>query len=229
MACCRRISSWSSIAVWPALPHRHGALARRPAGGVHRHAGHVTQLYVRGLDRAEATPIPGTEGASGPFFSPDGAWIGFWADNKIKKVPVAGGPPATICDVPAGGGWGASWGEDGTIFFAEPSRASPRCLRPAERQPRSPRPMPSRASVICCRNALPGGKALLFTVMTARRLGDGERRSAVARHRRAARPHSRRRRRPLRQHGAPCVHEDRHADGRAVRRRSRQVTGAPWP
>ncbi len=75
-------------------------------------------MYVRGLDRAEATPVSGDRRRRGPFFSPDGAWIGFWADNTIKKVPAAGGPPATICDVPAGGGWGASWGEDGTIFFA---------------------------------------------------------------------------------------------------------------
>jgi eukaryotic-like serine/threonine-protein kinase len=80
--------------------------------------GTVTQLYVRGLDRSEATPLQGTEGGIGPFFSPDGAWIGFWAGNAIKKVPVAGGPPATISSVPEGGSWGASWGEDGTIFFA---------------------------------------------------------------------------------------------------------------
>src|SRR4029077_11578801 len=86
--------------------------------------GTVTQLYVRELDRVEATPVPGTEGAIAPFFSPDGGWIGFWADNKIKKVPAVGGPPVTICDAPgvssiglSGGLWGASWGEDDTIFF----------------------------------------------------------------------------------------------------------------
>jgi eukaryotic-like serine/threonine-protein kinase len=79
---------------------------------------YVPQLYVRQLDRPEATLLPGTEGAIGPFFSPDGAWIGFWADNKIKKIPVAGGPPFTICDLPPGRGWGASWAEDDTIFFA---------------------------------------------------------------------------------------------------------------
>ena len=78
----------------------------------------ATQLYRRSLDQADATPLAGTEGAVGPFFSPDGGWIGFWADNKIKKVPTAGGPPFTICDTPPGSIWGASWAEDGTIFFA---------------------------------------------------------------------------------------------------------------
>ena len=80
--------------------------------------GGAAQLYRRPLDRAEATPMPGTDGAAGPFFSPDGAWIGFWADNKIKKIPAAGGPAFTICDLPPGGVWGAGWAQDGTIFFA---------------------------------------------------------------------------------------------------------------
>ena len=79
--------------------------------------GLVTQLYLRRLDRPEATPIAGTENASGPFFSPDGAWIGFWTDKTLKKVAVAGGAPATIADVPARDGSGASWAEDGAIFF----------------------------------------------------------------------------------------------------------------
>jgi eukaryotic-like serine/threonine-protein kinase len=78
----------------------------------------ATQLYLRRLDRAEAVAVPGTEGANGPFFSPDGAWIGFWADNKIKKVPASGGAVAAICDVPSGGALGAAWAPDGTIFFS---------------------------------------------------------------------------------------------------------------
>ena len=47
--------------------------------------GTVTQLYQRDLHQADARPIPGTEGGSEPFFSPDGAWIGFTADNKITS------------------------------------------------------------------------------------------------------------------------------------------------
>src|SRR5262249_26691402 len=82
--------------------------------------GTVTQLFNRRLDEAEATVMAGTEGARGPFFSPDGQWIGFWADNKLKKAPVGGGPPAVICDAAtlSQGLFGASWGSDDTIVFS---------------------------------------------------------------------------------------------------------------
>jgi serine/threonine-protein kinase len=125
--------------------------------------GTETQLYARGLDDADATPLPGTEGASGPFFSPDGAWIGFWGDNTIKKVPAAGGPPATIIDVREGRGWGASWGEDGTIFFAgrtgiwkvSSAGGTPAQVTDASKGERHLLPQ-----------SLPGGNALVFTSLT---------------------------------------------------------------
>jgi len=49
------------------------------------------QLFVRKLDQLQPAPLAGTEGAEGPFFSPDGQWIGFFASGKLKKVSVAGG------------------------------------------------------------------------------------------------------------------------------------------
>ena len=73
------------------------------------------RLYVRPLDRFEATPLAGTEGAYGPFFSPDGAWIGFFADNQLKKVPVGGGPVSILADAPLS--TGAAWSEKGRIAF----------------------------------------------------------------------------------------------------------------
>ena len=76
----------------------------------------VRQLYLRALDQFDATPIPNTEGAFGPFFSPDGRWIGFFAENKLKKVAVPGGSPITLCDAP--NPYGGSWGTDGTILFS---------------------------------------------------------------------------------------------------------------
>jgi serine/threonine-protein kinase len=81
--------------------------------------GETEQLYVRPLARAEATPIPGTENATSPFFSPDGQWIGFFADGKLRKVSLAGGPPVSICAATRDSR--ASWGRDGTIVFAPPS------------------------------------------------------------------------------------------------------------
>ena len=56
------------------------------------------RLYLRRLDRSEAEPIAGTEGGDNPFLSPDNRWVGFSADGKLKKVPVEGGVPSTLCD-----------------------------------------------------------------------------------------------------------------------------------
>ncbi|MBI3207510.1 MAG: PD40 domain-containing protein [Candidatus Solibacter usitatus] len=72
------------------------------------------QLYLRRLDQEIAVPISGTEGASLPFLSPDGNWIGFFADQKLKKVPVNGGVAISLCD--AENNRGGSWGEDGFII-----------------------------------------------------------------------------------------------------------------
>ena len=76
-----------------------------------------TQLYVRPLNEVDAVPLRGTEGASQPFFSPDGKWVGFFAGRKLKKVPLAGGPALVIADVP-GPPRGASWGPNDDIFCA---------------------------------------------------------------------------------------------------------------
>jgi len=84
--------------------------------------GASTQLYERPLDGYENSPIPGTEGGTNPFFSPDGRWIGFWVDDTLKvggtlkKVPAAGGPVTTITD---GAQYlGAAWVPDDTIVYA---------------------------------------------------------------------------------------------------------------
>jgi DNA-binding winged helix-turn-helix (wHTH) protein len=73
------------------------------------------QLATRRLDQSTVTILLGTEGAVDPFFSPDGQWIGFFAGQKLKKMPLQGGGVVSLCDN-AGLGHGASWGEDGTII-----------------------------------------------------------------------------------------------------------------
>lgn len=78
--------------------------------------GNTTQLMVRALDSGTARPLPGTSGAVSPFFSPDGEWLGFFADGKLKKTPFAGGTAIAICDAPDG--LGGSWSGTGTIVFA---------------------------------------------------------------------------------------------------------------
>ena len=78
--------------------------------------GEAHQLFIRPLDRLESAPIPGTERARFPFFSPDGAWIAFFADDALKKVLLPGGQSVPICAAP-GFPTGGAWGPDGTIVF----------------------------------------------------------------------------------------------------------------
>jgi serine/threonine protein kinase len=74
------------------------------------------QLYLRELDSWQSKPIPGTEGAISPFFSPDGQWIAFFTMDKLKKVSISGGAPMTLAGV--ANARGGSWGKDGNIVFA---------------------------------------------------------------------------------------------------------------
>jgi len=75
------------------------------------------QLYLRSMDQMEATPVRGTQGgAQGPFFSPDGLWVGFWVRGQLKKVAIRGGAPVSICDI-AINPRGARWGAENTIVF----------------------------------------------------------------------------------------------------------------
>ena len=124
------------------------------------------QLFQRGLDSAEVSAIPGTEGASSPFFSPDGQWVGFYADGKIKKVALSGGV-ATICDA-QGSLLGATWGRDDTIVF--PKTWTSGLVRvPASGG--TPQPLTTVSATGVNRGHLwpeflPGDKAVLFTIFT---------------------------------------------------------------
>jgi serine/threonine-protein kinase len=74
----------------------------------------TTRLYTRSLAELTAHELPGTADARGPFFSPDGRWVGFMADGKLKKTLVAGGgSPITLAD--ASDFLGATWGANGNI------------------------------------------------------------------------------------------------------------------
>jgi eukaryotic-like serine/threonine-protein kinase len=80
------------------------------------------RLFVRRMDRVEATPLPGTDGGHGPFVSPDGRWVAFFANGALRKVPIDGGEPQVICAVPTG--VGGTWLSDEEIVFA-PDWTSP--------------------------------------------------------------------------------------------------------
>jgi Tol biopolymer transport system component len=98
--------SLSSMAVSP--DGRRLAITGADASG-------KTQLWVRPLDSLTVQPMAGTEGALYPFWSPDSRFIGFFADNKLKKMEATGGPPLTLCDAPQGRG--GAWNRDGVIIF----------------------------------------------------------------------------------------------------------------
>ena len=73
-------------------------------------------LWVRPLDSLDAEALPGTDGASYPFWSPDSQFVGFFAQRKLKKIEATGGPVQTLCDavLPRGG----TWNRAGVIVFS---------------------------------------------------------------------------------------------------------------
>jgi Tol biopolymer transport system component len=73
------------------------------------------QLWLRALDALQAQPMPFTEDATYPFWSPDSRYIGFFAQGKLKKVAASGGPAQSLCDAPVGRG--GSWNRDDVILF----------------------------------------------------------------------------------------------------------------
>jgi eukaryotic-like serine/threonine-protein kinase len=78
--------------------------------------GKVTQLWVRPLNSFAGRALPGTEDTSFAFWSPDSHNLGFFAQGKLKRIAVAGGPPQALCD--ADSSRGASWGRTDEIIFS---------------------------------------------------------------------------------------------------------------
>ena len=128
--------------------------------------GDTARLMVRAINRPEAVGLRGTNFASSPFYSPDGQWIGFFAEGEIRKVAISGGSPITLCRI-RGGARGASWGSNDTIVFATSaartglwsvpaSGGEPRVLTvPDSMQGESAHQFPA---------ILPSGRAVLFTI-----------------------------------------------------------------
>lgn len=84
----------------------------------------TTRLWLRPLASLAAKALEGTEYANQPFWSPDSRHVGFFADSKLKKISIAGGPPEILAQAPDMRG--ASWGKGGVIVFA-PNAAGPLC------------------------------------------------------------------------------------------------------
>jgi Tol biopolymer transport system component len=77
----------------------------------------TSKLWLRPIDAMAPQPLPGTEDATYPFWSPDSRFIAFFASGQLKKIDVAGGSPQTVCE--ATNGRGGSWNQAGVIIFSE--------------------------------------------------------------------------------------------------------------
>ena len=152
--------------------------------------GGTNQVYVRALDSQEARPLPGTEETfCSLVFSPDGQWVAFYAEGKLKKVSLQGDPPVTLAN--AAGIHGMSWGPDNNIVFADPSVSGLQKVPAAGGTPQ----LITRVNFGKGEAAhrwpayLPGGNAMLFAVLkrgrpdeaqiVAQRFDTGERKVLV--------------------------------------------------
>ncbi len=131
-----------------------------------RGADQKQRLYVRSLDQLQASALSGTENARDPFFSPDGQWIAFFADSKLKKISVQGGAAVTLGDAPDDRG--GSWSEDGAIVLSPNNRVALSKVSSAGGTPEPLTTLDKQAGEVTHRwpQVLPGGKAVLFTSST---------------------------------------------------------------
>ena len=123
-----------------------------------------SKLFDRPLTAASARPIEGTEGASDPFFSPDGKWVAYFANGLLKKVPLTGGASETVCA--ATNARGGVWSDDGTIIFTP---GTDNALFQISANGGIPKPVSildgsARERSHRWPDALPGGKSILFSI-----------------------------------------------------------------
>ena len=123
----------------------------------------TTRIRMRRFDGSAAVDLDGTEGARGPFWSPDGRWVGFWARGQLKKTSIDGGSPVVLCDAPDL--LGASWSEDGSIVAV--IDASNRLVRVQAAGGTPSTVVDLRTTNVAPRwpQMLPGGKVVLYTAI----------------------------------------------------------------
>jgi Tol biopolymer transport system component len=119
-----------------------------------------TRLHLRVLAEAESTPVAGTEGGFDPFFSPDGEWLGFFTEDRVKKVSLRGGEAVTLSEAP--NPMGGVWSEDDTVVFSawQGERLARVSAFGGEPEPLE---LPAGYFSVYWPAALPGGEAVLLT------------------------------------------------------------------
>lgn len=123
-----------------------------------------SKLFDRPLTASSPRPIEGTEGASDPFFSPDGKWVAYFANGLLKKVPLGGGAAETICE--ASNPRGGVWSDDGSIIFTPGTDNALLQVSANGGQPKPVSMLDGSARERSHRwpDALPGGKSVLFSI-----------------------------------------------------------------
>jgi serine/threonine-protein kinase len=151
-------------------PTLGGSVVALSPDGTHLAYSTANRLYLRALDQLEAAPINGTKGGRAPFFSPDGQWMGFWADGELKKVSIRGGTPMTLCE--ARNPVGASWTPGDLILFAQ----GPEGIFQVPAAGGTKKLLVSVESGEVARSPqlLPGGEAVLFTLGTYGAVSDAQ-------------------------------------------------------
>ena len=121
------------------------------------------RLYVRHFDRTDPVAVAGTDGASLPFFSPDGQWVGFRQGDKLVRVPLAGGPVSLITTL-TGVAYGATWARGDTVIFGSDSG-----LMEVPVSGGTPRLIarPDSGEAFRFPEVLPDGRTVLFGVMAS--------------------------------------------------------------
>lgn len=121
-------------------------------------------LHLRRLDAIQPLPLPNTQGAYDPFFSPDGGWFGYFAGDELKKMRVTGGPPQTLARARRAAG--ASWSPSGVIVFAHNRGATISRVLEAGGEPVAIRRANERPGWAAVRwpHVLPDGRRFLYLV-----------------------------------------------------------------
>jgi serine/threonine-protein kinase len=136
--------------------------------------GPSAQLLVRARSDLHGTPVPGSEGAATPFFSPDGKNVGFVREKALEFAPVAGGPPTTVTDTLVGSA-GASWGRDGFIYVDALSGGLLRVEAKAGSVPKAFTVLDSAKGELdhVWPDVLPNGKGVICTIISQNIAGRG--------------------------------------------------------
>jgi hypothetical protein len=122
------------------------------------------RLFTRRVDQVAAQELAGTEGAFGPFFSPDASWLGFFTNDKLKKVSIETGAVVTLCDAPSGRG--GTWGTDDVIVASLTATAGLWKIAAAGGTPEAITTVKKGETSHRWPQLLPDGQSLVFTANT---------------------------------------------------------------